>query len=73
MTFLTEEARHAFHVLPTQVQYDWLNVEELLATMGYEIQVGYATDGIAKDGKPDASPCLEVRIRIFQQHKPLTL
>lgn len=59
MTFASEEVRTTFHTLSTQTQYDWANIEELLAQMGYALFVEAAPEG--------APHCLEVRVRIYEK------
>ena len=39
MTFESEEIRHAFHLLPTQIQYDWNAHEQRFSFEGRWIHV----------------------------------
>lgn len=62
MIFEDEEAQTEFHKLPTQVQYDFVTLEETLAQMGYPLHVELTGDG-----------ALEVLIRIDEKSQIRTL
>ena len=62
MTFDDEETQTKFHALKTQTQYDFVNFEEFLATMGYVLHIAKAEDGE-----------LEMRVRIDKESKRSTL
>jgi hypothetical protein len=61
VTFDSEETQTLFHELPTQTQYDWICVEEVLRTMGYQLQVRAPAQG-SKDGT-----ALEMVVEISEQ------